>query len=364
MFAALRGIQAGREYFVIMCPLKLVPKIFLFNEEEVPPEVRAQRTLNKARIPKIVEYLVKNREDYILSSLTASVDARVKFVPVNLEWSATVRDSIKLGFLVIPMDCRIILNDGQHRRAAIEKALKDCPELGDDTISVVLHVDAGLKRSQQMFADLNRYSVRPSQSLALLYDHRSAMARGVKKIMNEVSIFKRRIELERTSISNRSQKLFTLSSLYQALKAFWGKKDKDSVDEKEIRLAIDYWETVTENIMEWQLILNGELTPAEARKEYVHVHGVVLQALGALGHQLINEHPDDWEEKLEKLMEINWSRKNKAVWEGRLMQGGRMSKTQMNIRLTTNYLKMHLGLPLSEKEKEVEKSFTRKTKEV
>ncbi len=364
MFAALRGIQAGREYYVISCPLKLVPKIFLFDEEEVPPDLRAQRILNKARVPKIAEYLVKNRNDYILSSLTASVDAKVKFIPVNLEWSATVRDSIKLGFLVIPMDARIILNDGQHRRAAIERALKECPELGDDTVSVVLYVDAGLKRSQQMFADLNRYSVRPSQSLSLLYDHRSAMAKAVKKVMNDVSIFKNKIELEKTSISNRSQNLFTLSSLYQSLKSFWGKKDADIVDDKEIRLAIEYWETVTENIIEWQLILNGDLVPSAARKEYVHVHGVVLQALGKLGHYLVNEHPSDWKEMLKKLQDVDWRRKNKEAWEGRLMQGGRMSKTQMSLTLTTNYLKLHLGLPLTEKEKEREELFARKTKEV
>lgn len=30
VFTALRGKQAGREYYVAMCPLKLVPKIFLF----------------------------------------------------------------------------------------------------------------------------------------------------------------------------------------------------------------------------------------------------------------------------------------------------------------------------------------------
>jgi hypothetical protein len=28
-FAALRGVQARREYFVAMCPLRLIPKIFL-----------------------------------------------------------------------------------------------------------------------------------------------------------------------------------------------------------------------------------------------------------------------------------------------------------------------------------------------
>ena len=49
-FPAIRGVQAGREYFISMCPLRLIPRIFVFDEEEVVPEHRAQRTLNKGRI--------------------------------------------------------------------------------------------------------------------------------------------------------------------------------------------------------------------------------------------------------------------------------------------------------------------------
>ena len=51
-----------------------------------------------------------------------------------------------MGFLVIPMDSRFILNDGQHRRAAIERALERNPELRYETISVVFFIDAGQVR--------------------------------------------------------------------------------------------------------------------------------------------------------------------------------------------------------------------------
>ncbi len=65
-FSALRGIQAGREYYLVMCPLKLIAKIFLFDEEEIPPELRAQRVLNRARVPEIARYLLDNPKDYTL----------------------------------------------------------------------------------------------------------------------------------------------------------------------------------------------------------------------------------------------------------------------------------------------------------
>src|SRR5437763_7550346 len=79
VFSALRGIQAGRDYYVAMCPLKLIPKIFLFDEDEIPAELRAQRALNKARIPEIARYLVDNPKEYVFSSITASIDGNVRF---------------------------------------------------------------------------------------------------------------------------------------------------------------------------------------------------------------------------------------------------------------------------------------------
>ena len=48
VFPAIRGIQAGHEYYVTMCPLRLIPRLFVFDEDELPPEMRAQRSLNKA----------------------------------------------------------------------------------------------------------------------------------------------------------------------------------------------------------------------------------------------------------------------------------------------------------------------------
>ena len=159
-FPAIRGVQAGREYYVSMCPLRLIPRIFLFDEDELRPELRAQRILNKNRIPEIARYILGNKKGYTFSALTASIDGKVHFEPLGED--ETER---KLGRLRIPMDARFVINDGQHRRAGIEAALRENPDVGDETISVVFFVDAGLKRCQQMFADLNRYAIRPTRSL-------------------------------------------------------------------------------------------------------------------------------------------------------------------------------------------------------
>ena len=43
VFPAVRGTQAQREYYVSMVPLDVMSKIFQFADEELPPEIRAQR---------------------------------------------------------------------------------------------------------------------------------------------------------------------------------------------------------------------------------------------------------------------------------------------------------------------------------
>jgi DNA sulfur modification protein DndB len=355
-FPAIRGIQAGREYYSAMVQLKLIPTIFRFNESEVPAQVRAQRVLNQARIPEIANYIVNNPRDYVFSSIAASIsDAPVKFISVDPN-----NPKSKVGKIVIPMDARVLINDGQHRRAAIEMALDTRPELGNETISVVFFIDAGLKRSQQMFSDLNRHAVRPTKSISILYDSRETFAQSVLQMASNLPIFKDFTELEKTSISNRSKKMFTLSSIYQATAALLGKNTKvKKITKEEERLAGEYWNTVAENIPDWQLLIRGELASSSLRNDFIHAHGIALHALGLVGHALIQEYPDSWKEQLEILHEVDWARSNENVWEGRAMNNGRISKNQMNLALTANYLKQKLKISLTPEEEKIEKRFVK-----
>ena len=78
-FPAIKGKQANRDFFVIMCPLSILSKLFIFNEDDLPPEHRAQRILNKARIPEMASYILNNPNDYVFSSVTASIDGDFDF---------------------------------------------------------------------------------------------------------------------------------------------------------------------------------------------------------------------------------------------------------------------------------------------
>src|SRR5260370_301129 len=121
-----------------------------------------------------------------------------------------------MGLVRVAMAAKFIINDGQHRRAAIEMALKEKPDLGNESIAVVFFLDIGLEKSQQMFADLNRYAIRPSKSIGVLYDHRDDMAKIAKLVVLKSKVFRNVVEMERSTLSIRSRKLFTLSSIYTA----------------------------------------------------------------------------------------------------------------------------------------------------
>jgi DNA sulfur modification protein DndB len=355
VFSALRGFQAGRAYYVAMCPLKLIPKIFLFDEDEIPPELRAQRTLNRARVPEIAQYMIENRNEYVFSSITASLDGHVRFQPLG-----ETGPQSNMGQIVIPMTARFIINDGQHRRAAIEEALKDRPELGSETISVVFFVDEGLKRSQQMFADLNKHAVRPTKSLGILYDLRDPLSQLARKLITAVPCFKGLTETEKTTISNRSIKLFTLSSIYQGTRALLNKPKNARVSPQEEQLAVEFWTETGKYIPEWRLAQEKKVSAAELRRDYIHAHGLALHALGIGGRFLITTDPKRWRERLKALSKVDWLRSNTKLWEGRAMVGGRVSKAHNNVVLTSAVLKQALGVPLSAEERRVEAHFSKR----
>ncbi|MEK9505547.1 DNA sulfur modification protein DndB [Gaopeijia maritima] len=352
VFPAIRGVQAKREYFVAMCPLGLLPKLFLFDEEELAPEHRAQRRLNKARIPEMSRYVVENPESYAFSAITASVDAEVSFVPTD----PSTHDSV--GVLHVPMSARFVINDGQHRRAAIERALESRPELEVETIAVVFYLDRGLERCQQLFADLNRYAVRPTRSLSLLYDHRDDHAQRMKAAVVRSKLFRDLVEMEKSSLSMRSRKLFTLSALYNATEALLQDLPDRGFDDW-VELVQEFWESVSEHMPEWQLVRKRKMNASEVRQDFIHSHGIVLQAIGRAGNILLRGHPAEWKEMLSGLREIDWSRGNARQWEGRAMIGGRVSKASNNVTLTTNVVKLALGLDLNPEETRVEQAHKR-----
>jgi DNA sulfur modification protein DndB len=345
-FPSLKGVQAGREYYISQCPVRILPRIFTFDDSDLPVDARAQRVLNRQRIPEIARYIVNNRDEYVFSAITASIDAEVKFEPID-------SDHTEIGVLHVPMSARFIVNDGQHRRAALTAALEQDPELGNETIGVVFFVDIGLKRSQHMFADLNRHSVRPSASIGVLYDHREPLAEITRRVIKAIPMLKDLVEAERSTLAPKSRKLFTLSAIHNAHTSLLAGTD----DKEQIEVATEFWNAVIKAFPEWTDVHVRRMSAGEVRQDFLHSHGTVLHALGKVGNAMLRNTPVKWDRLTKALKTIDWSRTNTKLWEGRVLIGGRVSKANQSVVLTVAVIKKALSMQLSPEEIRLEEAL-------
>lgn len=352
-FPAVRGTQAGRDCYVTMCPLVLVPKLFPVDGIELAPELRAQRAFNAARVPEIARYLKSHAKSYVLSALTASIDGKTRFQPSVANGGRT-----SSGTLFVTMTARFLLHDGVHRAAAIAAALRDQPALGSESIPLVLFVDPGLKRAEQIFTDLKSNEARAGRSSSILHDHADEMARLTRALVARVPLFATHTELHRTKISNRSLKLFTLSGIYQGTRSLLAGSTELPYSAR-LRLATKFWTVIIKEIPDWQRAAQGQISPAELRKNYIHAHALALAALGRAGRTLVEKHPKNWQIKARRLRSLDWSRSNAKLWEGRAMIAGRLSKATTCVILTANAIKQQFGLPLDDEESQAESQYNR-----
>lgn len=344
-FPAVRGVQAGKEYYISMVPLRLLSKLFPVEEDVVLPEYRAQRKINEARIPEIKRYILENRNTYVFSALSASIDGLFNF-------KATGDPNI--GVLEVDMDSVFLINDGQHRKAAIEAAMLEDETLAGETISIVFFADDGLSRSQQMFTDLNKHAVKTSNSLATLYDSRDAIAVATKKVIESVPFFKRYTDKERDILGKNSSNLFTLNNIYKANTKIL---KTAQCTEGDVDFLITFWNYVADNIIEWNELINREITKKDLRENYITTLAITLNAFGRLGRYFYENENADMR-LLNGLKNIDWLRSNEDNWLRRtIRENGKVMNTEEAVILTCSKIKQLLGIELSKDEKIKEKQL-------
>ena len=345
-FPVVKGVQAQKAYYIGMIPLNMIEKLFPGEDEYVAPEYRAQRKLNAARIPVMSKYILDNPENYVFSALAASIDGKHKFIPIG--------DSADIGILEVSMDAKLLINDGQHRKAAIIEALKENEALREETISVVFFADQGLERSQQMFTDLNKHAVKTSNSIAELYDSRDELAVINRKVISAIEFFNRYTDKEKDILGKYSSNLFTLSTFYNANKRILKGASLDEDDEIFLR---QYWEMVAMHILPWRELLGKAVTKVDLRENYIITQSVLIQVLGRLGNYFYTHRELDMEAYLKKLETIDW-RRSSLNWKYRTIRdNGRMINNEKAILLTCNVIKNLVGIPLDDMEQDKEKTF-------
>ena len=344
-FPAVKGNQAGKEYYICMVPLGLLSKIFISDNGDVAPEHRAQRKLNELRVPEIKEYILNNRDSYVFSALAASIDGEAKFVPMQ--------EGAQVGVLEVDMDASFLINDGQHRKAAIDAALAEDETLKNETISVVMFKDQGLQRSQQMFTDLNKHAVTTSKSLNALYESKDPTALITKNVINGIDFLRKYTDKEKDNLSKFSSNIFTLNTFYTAHKRITKIIGNSQKAESSI---MSFWINVVSNMREWNEMDAGELSKKSLREDYITTQGLIILAFGRLCEFYCANPTIDMVQTLKGLKKIDWLRNNEASWMHRAIKpNGKINRNEQGIFLTYVEIKRLLNLPISDDELKKEK---------
>jgi DNA sulfur modification protein DndB len=341
----MQGVIGQRTYYACLMKLNAIPKMFTFRDwAEFTAEEREQRILNRKRIPDIAKYILDNEEGYLFASITASYKCDVEFTPLGSNGLGTLSMEFE--------DANFVINDGQHRCAAIAAAIKENPALGEETISVLLFPYEDRERVQQMFSDLNRYVVKTSKSLDILFDKRDKLAKITLEVTEKVPVFQGMVDKDAVSLPIRSPKLFSLSALYDASEELLSNKIEEGEESHDVLVsaAVEYWTAISKAIPDWLKVKSQDLKALELRQESISSHAVVLRALGAVGADLLKDDPTGWKGRLLDLKDINWSKKN-ADWEGICIIANSVVSNRQARLATKAYIKHRLGMPLTDPEK-------------
>ncbi|WP_422451936.1 DNA sulfur modification protein DndB [Endozoicomonas sp. ALC066] len=340
---AIRGVQGSRPMYSVNMPMRLVDRFLQLTEESLPPELRAQRVLNKKRAEAIGWYL-KDNHNYVIPALTLMLKEDPDVSPSKLFTPAGEEGQLaNVGSLNLPMGCKLMVADGQHRRAGIIEALKMGANIEHDTVNVTIYPYPDLKGAQTMFHDINANAKKITGSLLDLYDHKDPWAYLAKTVAEKV--FPDRVEMEKGSVGKQHNKLFTLYHIKKALKVFTGgqllepPEGEEVVNERHTTLmsAGFLFHLAAQNIDTWNPSCKGDLS--WSREDEVCGHSVFLEGVAEMLKYFIDRPDKQAREKLTRLKDFRF---DKNDWEGVCVLDGRMMKTREHVLRTAAVLYKHV----------------------
>lgn len=233
----------------------------------------ANRRLTPSHAKDIQRYL-DEKDDWILGALLLGIarDA-VEFTPFRNELDE--QPFPNFGELRIRTNrvntMRIF--DGQHRRRAIHDILADLAEEGDSrsceklaalrkaSMTVVLYVEDNIRTLRQMFVDASK-TKRIEGNTVTRFDQRDAFNRVAVRLADSSSLFKGRVEMDRSTVPRTSRSLLAVNQLAATLKSLevgYGRRVSRDLNEYYMRNLDDLYR----RCLAW----SDDFMPA-AREEY------------------------------------------------------------------------------------------------
>lgn len=341
---AVRGIQAGREFFTINAPFGVLQRLVAFDTGNVL--ARSQRDVNPTRAKKVSQYIQDNLDTYVLTSLTGVINERPEFVE---------SEHTNVGLLKVSMDSEILLFDGQHRTTGIIDAIKNNVDLRSHNIPLMLFLDMTLPERQQAFSDINGHTVKPSTSISDTYNQRDDLPKLIVEMSNDLAALAGLVDFERNVIGKNSDYLFPVKILKDATARLLGVKANAKLTDEQRDIAREFWQACGKPLL-WHAFRNWEDSADEFRAGYISSHGVFLNALGVVGQCLLSQYGNV--DKLADLSTLN-IRRDSDVFVGRCIDEvtGNMLTNATAIKLTAIKMLCHVGCPVGPELQSLERQY-------
>jgi DNA sulfur modification protein DndB len=227
---AIRGVLGEIVYYTASFTFKQIAERVKKVDDELHTSTslkdQLQRSLTK-NYESITNYILSQKEHFFNSLVLAVYDGEPEWNEIEVRFKDT--DYYTMGFLQLNGEEKIFPVDGQHRVEGIKDAIKQCPELEDETIAVILighHKDKeGMEKTRRIFSTLNRYAKPVSTGDIIALDEDDTVAIVTRNMLESFPLFMNENisdEKKTKAIAEKDTKSFTsLIKLYETNKVIY-----------------------------------------------------------------------------------------------------------------------------------------------
>lgn len=227
---AIRGILGDIVYYTSSFTFKqIAERVQKVNDElhtSTSLRDQLQRSLTK-NYESITNYILSQKEHFFNALVLAVYDGEPVWNEIEVGFKG--EDYYNMGFLMLNGEEKIFPVDGQHRVEGIKDAIKENPELEDETISVILighqKNKEGMERTRRIFSTLNRYAKPVSTGDIIALDEDDTVAIVTRNMLESFPLFMNdniSDDKKTKAIAEKDVKSFTsLIKLYETNKVIY-----------------------------------------------------------------------------------------------------------------------------------------------
>lgn len=227
---AIRGILGDIVYYTASFTFKQIAERVKKVDGELHTSTslkdQLQRSLTK-NYESITNYILSQKDHFFNALVLAVYDGEPVWNEIEVGFKG--KDYYNMGFLMLNGEEKIFPVDGQHRVEGIKDAIKENPELEDETISVILighqKNKEGMERTRRIFSTLNRYAKPVSTGDIIALDEDDTVAIVTRNMLESFPLFMNdniSDDKKTKAIAEKDVKSFTsLIKLYETNKVIY-----------------------------------------------------------------------------------------------------------------------------------------------